>query len=170
MMKFAKGTDKVLTIIYTVISIISIIILITNAIYPDKFINNMSGMFSSNNYQIYNANSLLKLMEHAYIGSLSVVILYILSIFAVILGLPLTVITIFAYIRIIAYKKTQNPKHIRRNLIVKIVYTSIWAVLALIMTIKDIGFVVIFVILAVVLSFLFAALYGMHEHEYFAEY
>lgn len=38
------------------------------------------------------------------------------------------------------------------------------------MTIKDIGFVVIFVILAVVLSLLLAALYGMHDHEYFAEY
>jgi len=80
------------------------------------------------------------------------------------------VITIFAYIGIILYKATNNPKHIRRNLIVKIIYTGIWTVIALIMTIKDIGFVVIFAIPAIILSILIAAVYGMREHEYFPEY
>lgn len=169
-MKFAKKTDKVFTIIYTVISLLSIIILIVAAIYPGKFINNISGMLSLANYQSYNVNSLLSLMGHAYVGSVSIVLLYVLAVYAVLFGLPIVFITIFSYIRIILYKKTRNPKHIRRNLIVKLIYTSIWTILSLIMTIKDIGFVVVFVSLAVVLSILFAAVYGMREHEYFAEY
>lgn len=169
-MKFAKKTDKVFTIIYTVISLLSIIILIVAAMYPGKFINNISGMLSPANYQSYNVNSLLSLMVHAYVGSVSIVLLYVLAVYAVLFGLPIVFITIFSYIRIILYKKTRNPKHIRRNLIVKLIYTSIWTILSLIMTIKDIGFVVVFVSLAVVLSILFAAVYGMREHEYFAEY
>ena len=67
-------------------------------------------------------------------------------------------------------RDSNNPKHIRRNLIVKIIYTGIWTVIALIMTIKDIGFVVIFAIPAIILSILIAAVYGMREHEYFPEY
>ena len=169
-MKFAKKTDKVFTIIYTVISLLSIIILIVAAMYPGKFINNISGMLSPANYQSYNVNSLLSLMVHAYVGSVSIVLLYVLAVYAVLFGLPIVFITIFSYIRIILYKKTRNPKHIRRNLIVKLIYTSIWTILSLIMTIKDIGFVVVFVSFAVVLSILFAAVYGMREHEYFAHY
>ena len=169
-MKFAKKTDKVFTIIYTVISLLSIIILIVAAMYPGKFINNISGMLSPANYQCYNVNSLLSLMVHAYVGSVSIVLLYVLAVYAVLFGLPIVFITIFSYIRIILYKKTRNPKHIRRNLIVKLIYTSIWTILSLIMTIKDIGFVVVFVSFAVVLSILFAAVYGMREHEYFAQY
>lgn len=169
-MKFAKKTDKVFTIIYTVISLLSIIILIVAAMYPGKFINNISGMLSPANYQSYNVNSLLSLMVHAYVGSVSIVLLYVLDVYAVLFGLPIVFITIFSYIRIILYKKTRNPKHIRRNLIVKLIYTSIWTILSLIMTIKDIGFVVVFVSFAVVLSILFAAVYGMREHEYFAQY
>ena len=156
-MKFAKKTDKVFTIIYTVISLLSIIILIVAAMYPGKFINNISGMLSPANYQSYNVNSLLSLMVHAYVGSVSIVLLYVLAVYAVLFGLPIVFITIFSYIRIILYKKTRNPKHIRRNLIVKLIYTSIWTILSLIMTIKDIGFVVVFVSFAVVLSILFAA-------------
>lgn len=169
-MKFAKKTDKVFTIIYTVISLLSIIILIVAAMYPGKFINNISGMLSPANYQSYNVNSLLSLMVHAYVGSVSIVLLYVLAVYAVLFGLPIVFITIFSYIRIILYKKTRNPNHIRRNLIVKLIYTSIWTILSLIMTIKDIGFVVVFVSLAVVLSILFAAVYGMREHKYFAQY
>lgn len=169
-MKFAKKTDKVFTIIYTVISLLSIIILIVAAMYPGKFINNISGMLSPANYQSYNVNSLLSLIVHAYVGSVSIVLLYVLAVYAVLFGLPIVFITIFSYIRIILYKKTRNPKHIRRNLIVKLIYTSIWTILSLIMTIKDIGFVVVFVSFAVVLSILFAAVYGMREHEYFAQY
>lgn len=169
-MKFAKKTDKVFTIIYTVISLLSIIILIVAAMYPGKFINNISGMLSPANYQSYNVNSLLSLMVHAYVGSVSIVLLYVLAVYAVLFGLPIVFITIFSYIKIILYKKTRNPKHIRRNLIVKLIYTSIWTILSLIMTIKDIGFVVVFVSFAVVLSILFAAVYGMREHEYFAQY
>ena len=169
-MKFAKKTDKVFTIIYTVISLLSIIILIVAAMYPGKFINNISGMLSPANYQSYNVNSLLSLMVHAYVGSVSIVLLYVLAVYAVLFGLPIVFITIFSYIRIILYKKTRNPKHIRRNLIVKLIYTSIWTILSLIMTIKDIGFVVVFVSFAVVLSILFAAVYGMREHEYLAQY
>lgn len=169
-MKFAKKTDKVFTIIYTVISLLSIIILIVAAMYPGKFINNISGMLSPANYQSYNVNSLLSLMVHAYVGSVSIVLLYVLAVYAVLFGLPIVFITIFSYIRIILYKKTRNPKHIRRNLIVKLIYTSIWTILSLIMTIKDIGFVVVFVSFAVVLSILFAAVYGMREHKYFAQY
>lgn len=169
-MKFAKKTDKVFTIIYTVLSLLSIIILIVAAIYPGKFINNISGMLSPANYQSYNVNSLLSLMGHAYVGSVSIVLLYVLAVYAVLFGLPIVFITIFSYIRIILYKKNRNPKHIRRNLIVKLIYTSIWTILSLIMTIKDIGFVVVFVSFAVVLSILFAAVYGMREHEYFAQY
>lgn len=169
-MKFAKKTDKVFTIIYTVISLLSIIILIVAAMYPGKFINNISGMLSPANYQSYNVNSLLSLMVHAYVGSVSIVLLYVLAVYAVLFGLPIVFITIFSYIRIILYKKTRNPKHIRRNLIVKLIYTSICTILSLIMTIKDIGFVVVFVSFAVVLSILFAAVYGMREHEYFAQY
>ena len=169
-MKFAKKTYKVFTIIYTVISLLSIIILIVAAMYPGKFINNISGMLSPANYQSYNVNSLLSLMVHAYVGSVSIVLLYVLAVYAVLFGLPIVFITIFSYIRIILYKKTRNPKHIRRNLIVKLIYTSIWTILSLIMTIKDIGFVVVFVSFAVVLSILFAAVYGMREHEYFAQY
>ena len=165
-MKFAKKTDKVFTIIYTVISLLSIVA----AMYPGKFINNISGMLSPANYQSYNVNSLLSLMVHAYVGSVSIVLLYVLAVYAVLFGLPIVFITIFSYIRIILYKKTRNPKHIRRNLIVKLIYTSIWTILSLIMTIKDIGFVVVFVSFAVVLSILFAAVYGMREHEYFAQY
>ena len=114
-----------------------------------------------------------RFMGHLFYGGLSFtasVFLYIIAIYAALFALPLIIITIFAYIGMALYKKTHNPKHIRRNLIVKLIYTSIWTILSLIMTIKDIGFVVVFVSLAVVLSILFAAVYGMREHEYFSEY
>ena len=166
-MNFARKTDKVFTIIYTIISILSIIILIMTHIYPDKFFNNLYESFSNKTFSI---NNLFNLIGHIYMGSTSIVLLYILAVLAVIIGLPVTVITIFAYIGIILYKATNNPKHIRRNLIVKIIYTGIWTVIALIMTIKDIGFVVIFAIPAIILSILIAAVYGMREHEYFPEY
>lgn len=166
-MNFARKTDKVFTIIYTIISILSIIILIMTHIYPDKFFNNLYESFSAINNKTFSINNLFNLIGHIYMGSTSIVLLYIL---AVIIGLPVTVITIFAYIGIILYKATNNPKHIRRNLIVKIIYTGIWTVIALIMTIKDIGFVVIFAIPAIILSILIAAVYGMREHEYFPEY
>lgn len=169
-MNFARKTNKVFTIIYTIISILSIIILIMTHIYPDKFFNNLYGSFSAINNKTFSINNLFHLIGHIYIGSTSIVLLYILAVLAVIIGLPVTVITIFAYIGIILYKATNNPKHIRRNLIVKIIYTGIWTVIALIMTIKDIGFVVIFAIPAIILSILIAAVYGMREHEYFPEY
>lgn len=44
-MNFARKTDKVFTIIYTIISILSIIILIMTHIYPDKFFNNLYESF-----------------------------------------------------------------------------------------------------------------------------
>ena len=166
-MNFARKTDKVFTIIYTIISILSIIILIMTHIYPDKFFNNLYESFSAINNKTFSINNLFNLIGHIYMGSSSIVLL---SVLAVIIGLPVTVITIFAYIGIILYKATNNPKHIRRNLIVKIIYTGIWTVIALIMTIKDIGFVVIFAIPAIILSILIAAVYGMREHEYFPEY
>ena len=166
-MNFARKTDKVFTIIYTIISILSIIILIMTHIYPDKFFNNLYESFSAINNKTFSINNLFNLIGHIYMGSTSIVLLYILAVLAVIIGLP---VTIFAYIGIILYKATNNPKHIRRNLIVKIIYTGIWTVIALIMTIKDIGFVVIFAIPAIILSILIAAVYGMREHEYFPEY
>lgn len=169
-MNFARKTDKVFTIIYIIISILSIIILIMTHIYPDKFFNNLYESFSAINNKTFSINNLFNLIGHIYMGSTSIVLLYILAVLAVIIGLPVTVITIFAYIGIILYKATNNPKHIRRNLIVKIIYTGIWTVIALIMTIKDIGFVVIFAIPAIILSILIAAVYGMREHEYFPEY
>ena len=48
-MNFARKTDKVFTIIYTIISILSIIILIMTHIYPDKFFNNLYESFSAIN-------------------------------------------------------------------------------------------------------------------------
>lgn len=123
-MNFARKTDKVFTIIYTIISILSIIILIMTHIYPDKFFNNLYGSFSAINNKTFSINNLFHLIGHIYIGSSSIVLLYILAVLAVIIGLPVTVITIFAYIGIILYKATNNPKHIRRNLIVKIIYRN----------------------------------------------
>ena len=146
-MNFARKTDKVFTIIYTIISILSIIILIMTHIYPDKFFNNLYESFSAINNKTFSINNLFNLIGHIYMGSTSIVLLYILAVLAVIIGLPVTVITIFAYIGIILYKATNNPKHIRRNLIVKIIYTrNMDNAIALIMTIKDIGFVVVFAI------------------------
>ncbi len=129
---------------------------------------NKAGSYSPDDY-----TAGYRFMGHLFYGGLyftASVFLYIIAIYAALFALPLIIITIFAYVGMALYKKTQNPKHIKRNLIVKIVYTAIWTILALIMTINDVGFVVMFVILAVVLSLLFSALYGMTNHEYFSEY
>ena len=169
-MKFAKGTDKVFTIMYTVISVLLILIFILSIVYAGGIMNNISKhtLINSN----YSADDITA-GYRAIVGIFSFtasIVLYVIAIYTAIFALPLIIITIFAYIGMALYKKTRNPKHIRRNLIVKLIYTSIWTILSLIMTIKDIGFVVVFVSLAVVLSILFAAVYGMHEHEYFAQY
>ena len=169
-MKFAKGTDKVFTIMYTVISVLLILIFILSIVYAGGIMNNISKhtLINSN----YSADDITA-GYRAIVGIFSFtasIVLYVIAIYTAIFALPLIIITIFAYIGMALYKKTRNPKHIRRNLIVKLIYTSIWTILSLIMTIKDIGFVVLFVSLAVVLSILFAAVYGMREHEYFAEY
>ncbi len=169
-MKFAKGTDKVFTIMYTVISVLLILIFILSIVYAGGIMNNISKhtLINSN----YSADDITA-GYRAIVGIFSFtasIVLYVIAIYTAIFALPLIIITIFAYIGMALYKKTRNPKHIRRNLIVKLIYTSIWTILSLIMTIKDIGFVVVFVSLAVVLSILFAAVYGMREHEYFAEY
>ena len=167
-MKFAKGTDKVLTIIYTVFSVLLI------ATFILLLMNNAGGsIIKAGSYSPDDYTAGYRFMGHLFYGGLSFtasVVLYIIAIYAAFFALPLIIITIFAYVGMALYKKTQNPKHIKRNLIVKIVYTAIWTILALIMTINDVGFVVMFVILAVVLSILFAALYGMTNHEYFSEY
>ncbi len=169
-MKFAKGTDKVLTIIYTVFSVLLIATFILLLIYAGGLMNNAGGsIIKAGSYSPDDYTAGYRFMGHLFYGGLSFtasVFLYIIAIYAALFAL----ITIFAYVGMALYKKTQNPKHIKRNLIVKIVYTAIWTILALIMTINDVGFVVMFVILAVVLSILFAALYGMTNHEYFSEY
>lgn len=174
MMKFAKGTDKVLTIIYTVFSVLLIATFILLLIYAGGLMNNAGGsIIKAGSYSPDDYTAGYRFMGHLFYGGLSFtasVVLYIIAIYAAFFALPLIIITIFAYVGMALYKKTHNPKHIKRNLIVKIVYTAIWTILALIMTINDVGFVVMFVILAVVLSILFAALYGMTNHEYFSEY
>lgn len=173
MMKFAKRTDKALTIIYTVISVLLIAVFILSLISAEGLMNGAGGSLKPDSYSPDDITAGYRFIGSLFYGVLpftASIFLYIIALYAAFFALPLIIITVFAYVGIALYKKTQNPKHIRRNLIVKIVYTSIWAVLSLVMTIKDIGFVVIFVILAVVLSLLFAALYGMHDHEYFAEY
>ena len=169
-MKFAKGTDKVFTIMYTVISVLLILIFILSIVYADGIMNNISKhTLINSNYSADDITAGYRAIGGIFSITASIV-LYVIAIYTAIFALPLIIITIFAYIGMALYKKTRNPKHIRRNLIVKLIYTSIWTILSLIMTIKDIGFVVVFVSLAVVLSILFAAVYGMREHEYFAEY
>ncbi len=173
MMKFAKRTDKVLTIIYTVISVLLIATFILLLIYAGGLMNNAGGSIKTSSYSPDDYTAGYRFMGHLFYGGLSFtasVFLYIIAIYAALFALPLIIITIFAYVGMALYKKTQNPKHIKRNLIVKIVYTAIWTILALIMTINDVGFVVMFVIMALVLSLLFGALYGMTNHEYFSEY
>lgn len=173
-MKFAKGTDKVFTIMYTVISVLLILIFILSIVYAGCIMNNISKhTLINSNYSADDVSAGYKAIGDIFYGGISFtasIVLYVIAIYTAIFALPLIIITIFAYIGMALYKKTHNPKHIRRNLIVKLIYTSIWTILSLIMTIKDIGFVVVFVSLAVVLSILFAAVYGMREHEYFAEY
>ena len=159
-MKFAKGTDKVLTIIYTVFSVLLIATFILLLIYAGGLMNNAGGsIIKAGSYSPDDYTAGYRFMGHLFYGGLSFtasVFLYIIAIYAALFALPLIIITIFAYVGMALYKKTQNPKHIKRNLII--------------MTINDVGFVVMFVILAVVLSILFAALYGMTNHEYFSEY
>lgn len=169
-MKFAKGTDKVFTIMYTVISVLLILIFILSIVYAGGIMNNISKhTLINSNYSADDITAGYRAIGGIFSFTASIV-LYVIAIYTAIFALPLIIITIFAYIGMALYKKTRNPKHIRRNLIVKLIYTSIWTILSLIMTIKDIEFVVVFVSLAVVLSILFAAVYGMREHEYFAEY
>ena len=169
-MKFAKGTDKVFSIMYTVISVLLILIFILSIVYAGGIMNNISKhTLINSNYSADDITAGYRAIGGIFSFTASIV-LYVIAIYTAIFALPLIIITIFAYIGMALYKKTRNPKHIRRNLIVKLIYTSIWTILSLIMTIKDIGFVVVFVSLAVVLSILFAAVYGMREHEYFAEY
>lgn len=169
-MKFAKGTDKVFTIMYTFISVLLILIFILSIVYAGGIMNNISKhTLINSNYSADDITAGYRAIGGIFSITASIV-LYVIAIYTAIFALPLIIITIFAYIGMALYKKTRNPKHIRRNLIVKLIYTSIWTILSLIMTIKDIGFVVVFVSLAVVLSILFAAVYGMREHEYFAEY
>lgn len=169
-MKFAKGTDKVFTIMYTVISVLLILIFILSIVYAGGIMNNISKhTLINSNYSADDITAGYRAIGGIFSFTASIV-LYVIAIYTAIFALPLIIITIFAYIGMALYKETRNPKHIRRNLIVKLIYTSIWTILSLIMTIKDIGFVVVFVSLAVVLSILFAAVYGMREHEYFAEY
>ena len=169
-MKFAKGTDKVFTIMYTVISVLLILIFILSIVYAGGIMNNISKhTLINSNYSADDITAGYRAIGGIFSFTASIV-LYVIAIYTAIFALPLIIITIFAYIGMALYKKTRNPKHIRRNLIVKLIYTSIWTILSLIMTIKDIGFVVVFVSLAVVLSILFAAVYGLREHEYFAEY
>ena len=169
-MKFAKGTDKVFTIMYTVISVLLILIFILSIVYAGGIMNNISKhTLINSNYSADDITAGYRAIGGIFSFTASIV-LYVIAIYTAIFALPLIIITIFAYIGMALYKKTRNPKHIRRNLIVKLIYTSIWTILSLIMTIKDIGFVVVFVSLAVVLSILFAAVYGMREHEYFSEY
>lgn len=169
-MKFAKGTDKVFTIMYTVISVLLILIFILSIVYAGGIMNNISKhTLINSNYSADDITAGYRAIGGIFSFTASIV-LYVIAIYTAIFALPLIIITIFAYIGMALYKKTRNPKHIRRNLIVKLIYTSIWTILSLIMTIKDIGFVVVFVSLAVVLSILFAAVYGMREHEYFTEY
>lgn len=173
MMKFAKRTDKVLTIIYTVISVLLIATFILLLIYAGGLMNNAGGSIKTSSYSPDDYTARYRFIGSLFYGGLyftASVFLYIIAIYAALFALPLIIITIFAYVGMTLYKKTQNPKHIKRNLIVKIVYTAIWTILALIMTINDVGFVVIFVILAVVLSLIFSALYSMTNHEYFSEY
>lgn len=173
MMKFAKRTDNVLTIIYTVISVLLIATFILLLIYAGGLMNNAGGSIKTSSYSPDDITAGYRFIGSLFYGGLyftASVFLYIIAIYAALFALPLIIITIFAYVGMALYKKTHNPKHIKRNLIVKIVYTAIWTILALIMTINDVGFVVMFVILALVLSLLFGALYGMTNHEYFSEY
>ena len=144
-MKFAKGTDKVFTIMYTVISVLLILIFILSIVYAGGIMNNISKhTLINSNYSADDITAGYRAIDGIFSFTASIV-LYVIAIYTAIFALPLIIITIFAYIGMALYKKTRNPKHIRRNLIVKLIYTSIWTILSLIMTIKDIGFVVVFV-------------------------
>lgn len=173
-MNFAKKTDKIFTIIYTIASVLLIALFVLSLVYASNIMNHAgNNLLSASHYSADDYTAGYRLLGNVFSSGLSFtasVFLYVIALYAAFGGLPLVIITIFAYIGMALYKKTNNPKHIRRNLIVKIIYTGIWTVIALVMTIKDIGFVVIFAIPAIILSILIAAVYGMREHEYFPEY
>ena len=112
MMKFAKGTDKVLTIIYTVFSVLLIATFILLLIYAGGLMNNAGGsIIKAGSYSPDDYTAGYRFMGHLFYGGLSFtasVFLYIIAIYAALFALPLIIITIFAYVGMALYKKTHT--------------------------------------------------------------
>lgn len=164
-MKFAQKTDKIFTIIYTVASVLLIAISVLSLLYAGNIMNYAGNTLNTGNYSADDITAGYRIVGQVFSGGLyfaASVFLYAIAICSALFALPLIIITAYAYVGMSLYKKTANPVHIKRNLIVKIIYTAILTILALIMTISDVGFVVILVILVLVLSLLFGALYAFY--------
>ena len=72
MMKFAKGTDKVLTIIYTVFSVLLIATFILLLIYAGGLMNNAGGsIIKAGSYSPDDYTAGYRFMGHLFYGGLS---------------------------------------------------------------------------------------------------
>lgn len=167
-MNFAKKTDLVLTIIYTVICVLLALLFVLSVVSANSVIDNSA--IDPSNYSADDITAGYRLIGHMFISFTAGIFLFFVAIVIGIIDFPLIIITIFAYIGIALYKRSNDSKHIKRNLIVKIVYTIIWAVFSLVLTINNTFCVVFFIAFALILALLFSALYNMREHEYFPGY
>ena len=113
MMKFAKETDKVLTIIYTVFSVLLIATFILLLIYAGGLMNNAGGsIIKAGSYSPDDYTAGYRFMGHLFYGGLSFtasVFLYIIAIYANIVIIISGKAKSAAYIAII-YKKTDAVK------------------------------------------------------------
>lgn len=170
-MNFAKKADLVMTIIYTIICVLLTLLFILSVVSANSVIDNSA--IDPSNYSADDVTAGYRLIGHMFTSGLTFtagIFLFFVAIIIGIIDFPLIIITIFAYIGIALYKKSNDSKHIKRNLIVKIVYTIIWTVFSLVLTINNTFYVVFFIASALILALLFSALYNMREHEYFPDY
>ena len=102
MMKFAKGTDKVLTIIYTVFSVLLIATFILLLIYAGGLMNNAGGsIIKAGSYSPDDYTAGYRFMGHLFYGGLSFtasVFLYIIAIYAALFALPLIITVSYTHL------------------------------------------------------------------------
>ncbi len=134
-MKFATKTDKVLTILYTIVCIFLLIVIGISVYYGLNLIHSASGYINANTTQDGYV-VLFDLLAGGTTGSIGLILLA-LAIIVGIYDFILLLVLIFAYIGYHNYKKKGTIQSIKHNLIVKLIYSGIQTTWLVINTIDN---------------------------------
>ncbi len=149
-MKLAKNTDFVLTILFLLLALASLVLAVIFTVGVD-FLFESGGAFAGEHVDSESVTAGYELLIHVFGGFAGIFVGIMGKIVGMCFGLigcVFTIITILHFVRRKKYQETGESKYLRKNLISKMVWNSILLVVAVLALINEIG-VAIFIFILV---------------------